>query len=41
VIALIALDFPALERPAIATSAPLSAGNWAAAAALIMNCALG
>src|SRR6185312_5332726 len=29
-----AVDLPAFERPAIATSSPSSAGNWAALAAL-------
>ena len=33
--ALMALDLPALERPANATSAPWSAGNCAGAAALM------
>src|SRR5476651_1488201 len=37
VIALMALDLPAFERPAKATSAPSSAGNWDAAAALTRN----
>src|SRR6266480_4652232 len=35
--ALMALDLPALERPAKATSAPASGGNCAGAAALIRN----
>src|SRR5690242_19261648 len=40
-IALMALDLPAFERPAKATSAPRSAGNCPAAAALTRNFALG
>src|SRR5690348_2946245 len=39
--ALIALDLPALERPANATSAPKSAGNCAGAAALTRKRASG
>src|SRR5690606_14372366 len=39
-IAFSALDFPALERPANATSAPLSAGSWSMRFALVRNCAL-
>jgi hypothetical protein len=35
--ALMALDLPALERPANATSAPKSGGNCAGAAALTIN----
>src|SRR5438067_13832698 len=35
--ALMALDLPALERPAKAISAPASGGNCAGAAALIRN----
>src|SRR5580698_6919212 len=38
---LIAVDFPALERPTKATSAPWSAGNCPGAAALIRNSARG
>jgi hypothetical protein len=35
--ALIALDLPAFDRPAIATSAPASGGNCAGAATLNKN----
>src|SRR6185437_15459477 len=40
-IALMALDLPAFERPAKATSAPRSAGNCPGAAALRRNFAFG
>src|SRR6185312_11809728 len=40
-IALMALDLPAFERPAKATSAPPSAGNCPGAAALMRNLAFG
>src|SRR6202007_3433349 len=39
--ALMALDLPAFERPAKATSAPRSAGNCPGAAALTRNLAFG
>src|SRR5687767_2704573 len=35
--ALIALDLPAFERPATATSRPSSGGNWPGRATLLMN----
>ena len=37
---LIALDFPALDRPAKATSKPVSAGHWFTLAALMAYLAL-
>ena len=37
---LMALDLPALERPAKATSTPLSGGHWARVGALMRNCAV-
>src|SRR6185437_2872485 len=40
-IALMALDLPAFERPANATSAPRSAGNCSGAAALMRKLAFG
>src|SRR5262245_53789156 len=41
VMALSALDLPAFERPANATSTPSSGGNWAGCQALVRNVASG
>jgi len=38
-IAFNAVDLPALERPANATSAPVSGGSWCVSGALSTNCA--
>jgi hypothetical protein len=38
---LMALDFPTFERPAMATSRPMSGRNWSAAFALRTNLASG